>query len=335
MLKEFIQGLPKAELHVHIEGTLEPSLLLKLAQRNRIQLPYQSVSEIHRAYHFQDLQSFLDAYYLGMQVLITAEDFYELALSYCQKAIADKVCHAEIFFDPQPHLQRGVKFSTIMAGLTRALADVKCDYHFSSALILCFLRDLSVSSAEEILDLALPYKKHILAVGLDSAERHHPPKKFKSVFDRARRHGFLTVAHAGEEGPPAYIWEAIEILKVARIDHGVRCLEDEKLINYLVDKQMPLTVCPLSNIKLKVFASLDKHPLKKMLLRGLCVSVHSDDPAYFSGYINENYLQVSEHLKMSPDEIYQLAINSFTSSFISVAQKQNYIKQLDDYLNSH
>ena len=331
MMKEFIKNLPKAELHLHIEGTLEPEMMFELAQRNNIDLPYDSVSEIKEAYNFEDLQSFLDLYYQGSQVLQTEQDFYDLTWAYLQKAASQNVRHAEIFFDPQSHTNRGITFETAYQGIYQALQDGEAKLNISSQLILSFLRDLSEEEAFATLEQALPYKDTMVAVGLDSAEQGNPPSKFKKVFDKAQAEGFLTVAHAGEEGPPEYIWEAINLLKVSRIDHGVQSMQDPKLLDYLAEKQIPLTVCPLSNVELKVFDSMAKHNLKRLLDLGICATVNSDDPSYFGGYINENYQAAQEALGLNKQELYQLAKNSFQASFLSPESKQKFIAELDDY----
>lgn len=328
-IPDYIQALPKAELHLHIEGTLEPELRFKLAQRNKIPLPYKNVAEAHLAYSFNNLQSFLNIYYLGAKVLVEKQDFYDLTWAYLERAHHQNVVHTEIFFDPQTHTDRGIPLQKVIEGITEALEEAKTKFNLSSKLIMCFLRDLSVESAIETLNQALPYKKFITAVGLDSAEKNNPPRKFQDVFNEARQHGFLTVAHAGEEGPPDYITQALELLHVSRIDHGVRCMEDEKLVQKLVTEQVPLTVCPLSNVKLCVFKTMQDHPLKTMLDRGLCVTVNSDDPAYFGGYVNENFIAVSQALLLSKAQVYQLVKNSFTASFISDDEKHRFIKALD------
>lgn len=330
-MKEFIQNLPKAELHLHIEGTLEPEMMFELAQRNNIDLPYKSVSEVKEAYNFDNLESFLNIYYQGSQVLQQEEDFYDLTWAYLQKAAADNVRHTEIFFDPQSHTDRGIPFETAYLGIYQALQDGESKLGISSQLILSFLRDLDQSSAFATLEQALPYKDTLIAVGLDSAEQGNPPSKFKEVFDRAQAEGFLTVAHAGEEGPPEYIWEAINLLNVSRIDHGVRSMEDPELLNYLTDKQIPLTVCPLSNVELKVFDSMAEHNLKELLKLGICATVNSDDPAYFGGYIAENYQAAQSALDLTKQELYQLAKNSFQASFLSPELKHQLIAELDDY----
>ena len=330
-MNKFIQDLPKAELHLHIEGTLEPEMMFNLAQRNNIDLPYKSVSEVKEAYNFADLQSFLDIYYQGSEVLQQEQDFYDLTWAYLQKANRQNVRHTEIFFDPQSHTDRGIAFETVYQGIYQALQDGKTQLGISSQLILSFLRHLSAEQAFATLEQALAYRDTIVAVGLDSAEQDNPPSKFKEVFDKAQVEGFLTVAHAGEEGPPEYIWEAINLLNVSRIDHGVRSLENPKLLDYLVDRQVPLTVCPLSNVELKVFDSMTKHNLKQLLDLGICATVNSDDPAYFGGYIAENYQAVQTALNLSKQELYQLAKNSFQASFLSSESKQRLISELDDY----
>ena len=316
-----IQDLPKAELHLHIEGTLEPELLFKLAERNSVRLPYPSIEAARSAYNFGCLQDFLDVYYQGMAVLQREEDFHDLTKAYLKKAVCENVRHAEIFFDPQAHTGRGVAFETVVEGITRALADGKRELGISSGLILCFLRDLSAESAMETLRQALPYKERIIAVGLDSAEVGHPPRKFKEVFDAARKEGFLTVAHAGEEGPPEYILEALDLLKARRIDHGIQCRKDEELMEHLIKTQTPLTVCPISNVRLRIFDKMSDHNVKYLLERGLCVSINSDDPAYFGGYIEENYKAVRDALGLTSAQITQIARNSFMSSFLSDSEK--------------
>lgn len=332
MITEFIQQIPKAELHIHIEGSLEPEFMLNLAERNQIKLPFASVEEIRQAYQFNHLQSFLDLYYLGSRVLLTEQDFYDLTWAYLEKVACQNVQHTEIFFDPQTHTQRGIPFEVVLSGIDQALQAGQKKLGISSRLMLCFLRHLSPESAMEILKQAIPYRDQIIAVGLDSSEKGYPPSLFKTVFEVARNLGFLTVAHAGEEGPPEYIWQAIHVLKVSRIDHGVRCIEDQKLVEYLKEKQIPLTVCPLSNVKLKVFPTLQHHNLKTLLDLGLCVTVNSDDPAYFGGYILENFLETQSALNFSFQEIYQLAKNSFLASFLGEQEKQNRIDELDQFM---
>jgi adenosine deaminase len=293
-METFIHGIPKAELHIHIEGALEPELMVEIAEKNGICLPFESVADIRRAYDFKDLQSFLDIYYQGAQVLLKEDDFYRLTWSYLQKAAEQNVRHAELFFDPQAHTSRGIEFETVLQGIHRAMVDARGHLGLSSKLIMCFLRHLSVTDAMETLKKALPFKDWITAVGLDSAERGNPPEKFAPVFEQARRKGFKAVAHAGEEGPAEYIWQALKLLKVERIDHGVRCVEDAGLVDYLAKHHIPLTVCPLSNVKLGVFSDMHQHNLKHLLNLGLLVTVNSDDPAYFGGYVDENFQALHE-----------------------------------------
>jgi adenine deaminase len=329
-LTQLIRRIPKAELHVHVEGTLEPELMLQLAQRNGLALPWESEGEVRAAYDFSDLQSFLDIYYAGAAVLNTAQDFYDLTWAYLQRAVGDNVRHVEIFFDPQTHTGRGVAFATVLDGIHRALADGESELDITSRLILCFLRHLSADDAMETLSTALPYRDRIHAVGLDSSELGHPPSKFAEVFARARAAGFLAVAHAGEEGPPDYILEALDLLEVRRIDHGVRCLEDPALVERLAREQVPLTVCPLSNVKLRVFDTLEQHNLKRLLDAGLCATVNSDDPAYFGGYIGENYLRAQSALDLSVEDIRVLARNAFSASFLSPEEKRRHMDEIDD-----
>ena len=330
-MKSFIREIPKAELHLHIEGTLEPELMFALADRNQIALPFNSVEEVRRAYAFANLQSFLDIYYAGAQVLIHEQDFYELTWEYLIKAREQNVFHTEIFFDPQTHTDRGIPFATVINGIHKALEDAHDQLGMTSRLIMCFLRHLSADKAMQTLDQALPFKEWITAVGLDSSEQGHPPKKFTRVFNRARAEGFLAVAHAGEEGPPEYIWQALRELKVSRIDHGVRCVEDAKLVDYLAANKVPLTVCPLSNVKLRVFDSMEEHNLKKMLDLGLLVTINSDDPAYFGGYIEENFTAVQRALNLNREDIYALAKNSFEAAFLTAEEKQVYLQRLQPF----
>jgi adenine deaminase len=331
MLERFVERIPKAELHIHIEGSLEPELMFELARRNRVKVSYKSVEDVRRAYEFKDLESFLQVYYQGMRVLITERDFYDLTWAYLSKAHSQNVRHSEMFFDPQAHTGRGIAFETVISGIHRAMLDAEQRLGISSKLIMCFLRDLSEESAMATLEQALPFEDWIIAVGLDSAEVGHPPEKFTRVFERARAEGFLTVAHAGEEGPPEYIWQALDRLKVSRIDHGDRCLEDPNLTARLAADRIPLTVCPLSNVKLRVFESMEKHNLKKLLDRGLCVTVNSDDPAYFGGYVTENFLAAKKALGLDRDDISRLARNSFQAAFLGPDQKQIFLDELDNY----
>lgn len=314
-MRDFIAGLAKAELHLHIEGTLEPELMFELARRNGAALPFSSVEALRRAYEFTDLQSFLDIYYQGAAVLQTRADFYDMTLAYFRKAASQNVRHAEIFFDPQTHTQRGVPFATVLEGIRDAQRAAEQELHVTSKLILCFLRHLSEDDALKTLDEALPYRDALVAVGLDSSEAGNPPRKFARVFARAREAGLLAVAHAGEEGPPEYIWEALDVLGARRIDHGVRCLEDPKLVDRLVKDRIPLTVCPLSNVKLRVFDTLRDHNVRELLERGVHVTINSDDPAYFGGYIEENYVAAAEALALTEDELERIARNSFEASF--------------------
>ena len=325
---ELIQSMPKAELHVHIEGTFEPELMFAIAQRNQIEIPYKSVEEVKRAYNFHNLQSFLDIYYAGANVLIVEQDFYDLAMAYFEKCAADHVVHTEIFFDPQTHTDRGVAFATVINGLQRACDDAKVKFGITSHLIMCFLRHLSEEAAFATLEQALPYKDQIIAVGLDSSEVGHPPSKFERVFAKAREAGFLIVAHAGEEGPSAYVWEALDLLKVNRVDHGVRSEEDPALMQRLIAEKMPLTVCPLSNLKLCVVNDMAEHNIKRLLQQGVHVTVNSDDPSYFGGYMNDNFMAIAEALDLNHAELKQLAINSFEASFISDAEKQTWIEKI-------
>ncbi len=327
-LPAFIEAMPKAELHLHIEGTLEPELMFEIARRNEVDVPFASAEEVRAAYAFEDLQSFLDIYYQGARVLVHEQDFYDLTRAYLDRAASDNVRHAEIFFDPQTHTDRGVAFATFVDGIHRALTDAEDRYGMTSQLIMCFLRHLSADAAEETLDVALPYRDRIVAVGLDSSEVGNPPAKFARVFERARAEGFLTVAHAGEEGPPSYIWEALDLLGVSRIDHGVRCLEDPRLVERLARDEVPLTVCPLSNVELRVFDRHEDHNLKALLDAGLRATVSSDDPSYFRGYVTENFLRAQEALGLTKQDIVRLVENSFNGSFITDARRRELLDEL-------
>lgn len=327
----FIAALPKAELHLHIEGSLEPELMFELAQRNNVAIPFASVEEVRAAYAFSNLQDFLDIYYQGMGVLITEQDFFDLTAAYLARAHADAVRHVEIFFDPQGHTARGVAFETVVRGITRALDDTRERYGMTSKLIMCFLRHLSEADAEATLDEALPFLDRIDGVGLDSSENGHPPSKFERVFARARALGLNIVAHAGEEGPPEYVVEALDLLNVDRIDHGNRSLEDPALVARLAARGITLTVCPLSNLKLCVVGDMTAHPLKTMLDAGLHATVNSDDPSYFGGYINANYLAVADALDLSKADLVTLARNSFTGSFLDDAAKARHLAAIDSY----
>ena len=329
-LPALLRAMPKAELHLHIEGSLEPELIFRLAQRNHVALPYPSVEALRAAYAFGDLQSFLDIYYAGAGVLLKEQDFFDMAWAYFERAAADNVVHAEIFFDPQTHTERGVPMQTVIVGLEHACRRAHAEFGLSAKLILCFLRHLSEEAAFETLAQALPHRHHFIGVGLDSGERGNPPEKFARVFAKCRELGLHVVAHAGEEGPPAYIESALDVLQVERIDHGVRCVESPALVQRLAQSRMPLTVCPLSNVKLCVFPTLADHNLKTLLDAGLCATVNSDDPAYFGGYVNENYLQTFAALPaLSARDAWQLAANSFEASFADDAHKQHWRQQLD------
>jgi adenosine deaminase len=332
---QFFQKIPKAELHLHIEGTLEPEMLFQLAQRNGIALPFPSVEALRRAYVFENLQAFLDLYYAGCRVLVEEQDFYDLTWAYLQRAAQQGVRHAEIFFDPQTHAERGISFRRVITGIHRALIDGETKLGISSGLILCFLRHLSAREAQETFEAAVLFKDEMVAVGLDSAEVGNPPAKFEEVFRRAREAGFLTVAHAGEEGPPEYIWQALDVLGVSRVDHGVRCLKDRRLIARLAAERMPLTVCPLSNVRLQVFPSLNRHPLKRMLELGLCATVNSDDPAYFGGYVAENFRDAAQALDLSRAEVIALAKNSFHAAFLPEEARQRHLSELERFLALH
>ncbi|MGC7405999.1 adenosine deaminase [Pandoraea pneumonica] len=330
-----ICAMPKAELHLHIEGTLEPELIFRLAERNGVKLPYPSVEALRDAYAFTDLQSFLDIYYAGASVLLTEDDFCDMTRAYIERCAADNVRHTEIFFDPQTHTARGVSIETVINGIERALVEAETKYGITSRLILCFLRHLPEEDALQTLETALPYfNSHghrLIGVGLDSSEQGHPPSKFTRVFERCRALGLRIVAHAGEEGPPAYIHEALDTLRVERVDHGVRAIEDEALLERLARERIALTVCPLSNVRLKVFEEMGQHTLHQLLKRGLAVTINSDDPAYFGGYLNENFLATFIALDMTMDDAYTLARNSFEASFIDESAKHALIRELDEF----
>ncbi len=326
---ELAAAIPKAELHIHIEGSLEPELIFALAQRNGLSLPYASVEALREAYAFTNLQSFLDIYYAGASVLLQEADFHDMAWAYFLHAKADNVVHAELFFDPQTHTARGVPMATVIQGLSSACARAQAELGISAELILCFLRHLSEEDAFATLEAALPYREHFIGVGLDSSEVGHPPSKFSRVFARCRELGLRIVAHAGEEGPPAYIWEALNDLKTERIDHGVRSLEDPVLVTELARRRTPLTVCPLSNLKLCVVNDLRDHPMKRLLDAGLCAMVNSDDPAYFGGYMNANFVQTVQALDLSREDGITLARNSFEASFVSDARRAELMNLLD------
>jgi adenine deaminase len=329
---ELARAIPKAELHIHIEGSLEPELIFDLAQRNGVPLAYPSVEALRKAYAFTDLQSFLDIYYAGASVLLRPQDFHDMAWAYFLRAKADNVIHTELFFDPQTHTARGVPMAAVIEGLSGACKKAETELDISSALILCFLRHLSEEDAFATLEAALPYREHLIGMGLDSSELGHPPEKFERVFARCRELGFKVVAHAGEEGPPEYMWQAIDLLKVQRIDHGVAALQDPLLMAELAYTRLPLTVCPLSNLKLCVVNDLRDHGLKAMLDAGLCVTINSDDPAYFGGYLNANFEQTVRALQLGPEDVVQLARNSFEASFLDTARRQACLAAMDRVL---
>lgn len=332
-MKTFIAKLPKAELHLHIEGSFEPELMFKIAQRNHIKIPYNSVSAIEEAYKFDCLQDFLNIYYQGAGVLVTEQDFYDLTYSYLQKCADQQVRHTEIMFDPQTHTDRGIAFETVINGISRACDDAKAKLDVSSLLIMSYLRHLSEEDAFETLKQSLPYKDKIKAVGLDSSEKGNPPSKFKKVFEASVKEGYIPLAHAGEEGSAAYVWEAIDILGIKRIDHGNNALQDETLVQEIIKRDIALTVCPLSNTALQVVDDLKNHPLKKMMELGLKVTVNSDDPAYFGGQVNKNYEAIQAALNLSKSDLYQLAKNSFQYSLLDETAKQGYLNELEVYYN--
>lgn len=327
-LEDFIAGIPKAELHLHIEGSFEPELMFSIAQRNNLKIKYNSVDEVKKAYRFHNLQSFLDIYYEGAGVLITEQDFYDLTWAYFQKIHSENVVHTEIFFDPQTHTDRGISFDTVISGINRAITDAKNKLGISTILIMCFLRHLDEESAFRTLEQALKYKHLIMGIGLDSSELGNPPSKFERVFAKAREEGFITVAHAGEEGPAEYIREALQLLKISRIDHGNKSVNDEELVNELVRSQVGLTLCPLSNLELKVIKKMEDHPVKEMMDKGMLVTINSDDPAYFGGYMNANYIATAKALKLDKKDIAQLAENSFKASFLPQEKKEEHIQQV-------
>jgi len=327
-LLEFIKKSPKAELHLHIEGTLEPEQMFALAKRNNIHIPFKNINEAKKAYNFSNLESFLKIYYEGAKVLVNEQDFFDLTWAYALKCKEDNIVHAEIFFDPQTHTDRGISFDVVINGIYKALQKAQKEFGLSFKIIMCFLRHLDEKEGFKVLEQALAHKDKIYGVGLDSSETDNPPNKYEKLFKKAIKYGFITVAHAGEEGPPEYIWEALNLLNVKRIDHGVQCLKDEKLVEKLSENQIPLTVCPLSNIKLRVFNKLEDHSLKKMLDKKLMVMVNSDDPAYFGGYLNQNLIETQAALNLSKNEVKTLLINSFKSSFLSEEKKKEWINQI-------
>jgi adenine deaminase len=330
-IEKYINDIPKAELHVHIEGTFEPELMFEIARRNNIKIKYNSVDELKKGYDFNNLQEFLDIYYSGASVLINEQDYYDMTWAYMEKLHSQNVLHAEIFFDPQTHTDRGVQFSTVITGIHNALQEAEKKFGITTKLIMCFLRHLDEDQAFKTLGQSIEFKDWITAVGLDSSEVGYPPSKFQLVFKKARELGYLTVAHAGEEGPPEYVWEALNLLNVTRVDHGNRALEDNTLVQLLAKKQIPLTVCPLSNLKLRVIDKLENHPLKMMMDKNLLVTINSDDPSYFGGQLNDNYLKLAKALNLTTTDIYQLAKNSFTASFLTDSEKTAYLKKVDEY----
>ncbi|MGA6102446.1 adenosine deaminase [Psychrobacter pocilloporae] len=326
---DLIQKLPKAELHLHIEGSLEPELMFRLAKKNNVEIPYDSVEDVRAAYNFNNLQSFLDIYYAGANVLLTRDDFYDLTWEYILKCVEDNVIHTEIFFDPQTHTERGVPFEVVITGIKDALADAKAKYGITSCIIMCFLRHLSQEEAFETLEQAMAFKDDIIGVGLDSSELGNPPSKFKEVFQKAKEAGFKLVAHAGEEADFSYIYEALDLLNINRIDHGVQSIKSPELMQRLKDEQMPLTVCPNSNIELRVFDNYKEHNIKELLDYGLNISVNSDDPAYFKGYVNQNFVNLHENLPITEADVVMLVKNSFRSAFISDELKEDYLARVD------
>lgn len=334
ILKNIIQGIPKAELHLHIEGSFEPELMFEIAQRNGIPLDYGSVDALKKAYKFNNLQEFLDIYYTGAQVLLYERDFFDLTWAYLTKVHSQNVVHVEIFFDPQTHTDRGIPFDVVIKGIYSALVKAKAEFNISFKLIMSYLRHLSEDQAFKTLESSLPYKDWIDGVGLDSSEVGNPPSKFIKVFEASAKHGYHLVAHAGEEGPSAYIWEALDLLKVVRIDHGNRCLDDKALVERLIEQQTPLTLCPLSNTALKVIQKMHDHPVIDMLNLGILATIHSDDPAYFGGYMNENYYELAKALKLNLDQIQKLAINAFEASWLDDDVKKIKISEVNNYFES-
>jgi adenosine deaminase len=334
-MENFINNLPKAELHLHIEGTFEPELMFNIAKRNNIKIKYKSIDEIKAAYQFDCLQDFLDIYYDGAGVLITEQDFYDLTYSYLKKCADQHVRHTEIMFDPQTHTERGVSFETVIKGISKACQDGKQKLGVSSLLIMSYLRHLSEEDAFKTLEQSIPFKHLITAIGLDSSEKGNPPSKFKKVFEASVNEGYIPLAHAGEEGPPEYIWEALDLLKIHRIDHGNNCLKDMALVQEIVKRDIALTVCPLSNTALQVVGDLRNHPLKKMMTLGLKVTINSDDPAYFGGQVNQNYVAIQKALNLTEQEIYELAKNSFQYSLLDEESKKEYIEEIENYVNKY
>lgn len=333
-LSKIIQGIPKAELHLHIEGSFEPELMFEIANRNNIELEYDSVESLKKAYKFNNLQEFLDIYYTGAQVLIHERDFFDLTWAYLTKIHSQNVVHVEVFFDPQTHTDRGIEFEVVINGIYKALVKAKEELNISFKLIMSYLRHLSEEEAFKTLESSLPFKDWIDGVGLDSSEMGNPPSKFVNVFEASAKHGYKLVAHAGEEGPADYIWEALDLLKIVRIDHGNRCLDDEKLVERLQHEKIGLTLCPLSNLELKVIQKMDEHPVAKMLEKGIVATIHSDDPAYFGGYMNENYFETAKALNLNNDQLRQLAINAFEVSWLDMDSKEAHISKVKKYFDS-
>lgn len=333
-LKKIVEGIPKAELHLHIEGSFEPELMFEIAKRNMVELDFESVESLKEAYVFSNLQEFLDIYYTGAQVLVNEQDFFDLTWAYLTKVHSQNVVHVEVFFDPQTHTERGVEFGVVIKGIYTALEKAERELNISYKLIMSYLRHLSEEEAFRTLEMSLPYKLWIDGVGLDSSEMGNPPSKFVHVFEASAKHGYQLVAHAGEEGPAEYIWEALDLLKVVRIDHGNRCLDDEELVQRLLKDKIPMTLCPLSNVALKVIDKMEDHPVVKMLDRGLLATIHSDDPAYFGGYMNENYYETAKALNLSISQLKQLTINAFEASWLSAAAKEKHITEVNSYFDS-
>jgi len=334
-MKDFIENLPKAELHLHIEGTFEPELLFKIAQRNKIAIPFKSVEDLRKAYQFDCLQDFLDIYYQGANALQTEEDFYDLTYAYFEKCAVQNVKHTEIMFDPQTHTERGVKFETVINGISRACEAAKDDFGISSFLIMSYLRHMSEEEAFKTLKQSLPFKDKIKAIGLDSSEKGNPPSKFQKVYEASIKEGYIPLAHAGEEGDAAYVWEALDLLKIVRIDHGNNALQDTKLVQEIIDRDIAMTVCPLSNKSLQVVPDLKDHPLKKMMDLGLKPTINSDDPAYFGGQVNQNYIEIQKALNLSKKDLYQLASNSFQYSLLDESDKLKHLQNLTGYYQTH
>ena len=333
-LKKLIQGIPKAELHLHIEGSFEPELMFEIAKRNKVSLDYDSVESLKKAYKFNNLQEFLDIYYIGAKVLLYEQDFFDLTWAYLKKVNLQNVVHVEVFFDPQTHTDRGVNFGAVINGISRALEKSEKEFGISYKLIMSYLRHLSEEEAFKTLETAIPYAHLIDGVGLDSSELGNPPSKFVNVFKESAKHGFQLVAHAGEEGPVDYIWEALNLLNVVRVDHGNRCLDDEKLVELLISKKIGLTLCPLSNLELKVIQKMEEHPVLNMLEKGLLATIHSDDPAYFGGYMNENYYETAKALHLKKDHLMRLAVNAFEVSWLSKEEKKNRISEVKNYFKT-